>query len=423
MPNGESVMTTTNQISWVDKQARSLVLRLLGHLSYGRMVFLEDGSHVATFGQAAAATDLHAEVNVLHPSFYRRMLLGGSIASGELYIDNSWETPDLTAVIQVFARNLPALDAFEAKFTWLTLPFQKIQHWRRSNTKVQAKENISAHYDLGNTLYREFLDSHMQYSSAVYPSPSATLEEAQEHKLKRLCDALELQPSDHLVEIGTGWGGLAVYAALNYGCKVTTTTISSEQHKYATDLVNKLGLQDQVTLLKEDYRDLQGQYDKLVSVEMIEAVGERYLPVFFHTCSRLLKPTGKMAIQAITIADQRMKSYANSVDFIQKHIFPGGFLPSVQLMSTLIAEQTDMVVRQLGDIGLDYAQTLQDWRDRFNAKTDVLAPLGYDDRFSRLWNFYLSYCEGGFRERTISAVQFVATKPGCRAFQHSGSLC
>src|SRR5690606_32538188 len=195
--------------------------------------------------------------------------LGGSIASGELFIDKHWETPDLTSVIQIFARNLSALDRFEAKFTWLTRPIQKLQHWSRRNTKQQAKENISAHYDLGNSLYSEFLDERMQYSSAVYPTKDSTLSDAQTYKLKRLCDSIDLNANDHLLEIGTGWGGLAIFAAQNYGCKVTTTTISEEQHAYAKAKVEALGLSEQITLLKRDYRDLEGQYDKLISVEMI----------------------------------------------------------------------------------------------------------------------------------------------------------
>lgn len=415
MANGETVMTMTTQMGWVDRQARRVLLALLSKLQFGRLTLLEHGSLVATFGEADQDTDLRAEVNVLHPSFYRRMLLGGSIASGELYVDNHWETPDLTTVIRVFARNLPALDAFEAKFTWLTLPLQKFQHWRRSNTKVRAKENISAHYDLGNQLYKSFLDQRLQYSSAVYPTPDASLEEAQTYKLKRLCDALDLQPTDHLVEIGTGWGGLALYAAQHYGCHVTTTTISEEQYSYTQELVAAHGLQDKITLLKQDYRDLTGQYDKLVSVEMIEAVGEKFMPAFFSKCSELLKPNGIMALQAITIADQRLRTYADGVDFIQKHIFPGGFLPSIQLMGDMFTRHTNMVMRAVSDIGLDYANTLQDWFERFNRQTKSLQAYGYDDRFARLWNYYLCYCEGGFRERTISAVQLVATKPSCRA--------
>lgn len=412
MNTSSTVVMTMNDMSLIDKTARKAALRLLSRIQYGSFLIKEQGQLVGQYGDQTGA--LQAEIDVLKPEFYRRLLLGGSIASGELYIDQAWTTPDLTKVIQLFARNLPALDAFEARFTWLMLPFQRFQHWRRSNSKRQAKENISAHYDLGNDLYQAFLDPLMQYSSAVYPHPQATLAEAQQHKLKRLCDSLELQPSDHLLEIGTGWGGLALFAAKNYGCKVTTTTISDEQYRHVEGLIAEQQLGDQITLLKQDYRDLTGKYDKLISVEMIEAVGKVYMPTFFQTCSRLLKDNGKMALQAITIADQRMASYAHSVDFIQKHIFPGGFLPSMTLMAEMFTRYTDMVIRKVDDIGFDYAQTLHDWRSNFNSAHPALQKQGYDDRFGRLWNFYLAYCEGGFRERSVSAVQLVASKPLCR---------
>ncbi|MGQ4275774.1 class I SAM-dependent methyltransferase [Pseudidiomarina sp. E22-M8] len=410
--NTETVLVTMKQGTTTDKWARRAVLRLLSELEDGYVTLREQGEVLGHFGREQS--DLKAEINVLKPSFYRRLLLGGSIASGETFIDESWETPDLTKVIQLFARNLSALDAFEAKFSWLLLPWQKFQHWRRRNNKQQAKENISAHYDLGNELYQGFLDPAMQYSSAVYPTADSTLTEAQQHKLKCLCDGLELQASDHLIEIGTGWGGLAVYAAKHYGCKVTTTTISTEQYQYAKQQVAAAGLADKITVLQQDYRDLDGQYDKLVSVEMIEAVGRQYMATYFQTCSRLLKPEGKMALQAITIADQRMRSYANSVDFIQQHIFPGGFLPSLTMITEMFTKHTDMVVRQLQDIGFDYAYTLRDWRERFNQAHPQLQKQGYDARFGRLWNFYLCYCEGGFLERSVSAVQLVASKPACR---------
>lgn len=406
--NTESAVMTVQQATTTERWARKAVLRLLAELKQGFVVLKEHGQLVGSFGDERS--DLRAEINVLQPSFYRRLLLGGSIASGETYVDEAWETPDLTQVIRIFARNLPALDAFEAKFSWLLLPWQKYQHWRRRNHKQQAKENISAHYDLGNDLYQAFLDPAMQYSSAVYPDPTADLASAQQYKLQRLCDSLELTAGDHLLEIGTGWGGLACYAAKHYGCKVTTTTISAEQYRYAKAKVLSEGLADKVTVLKQDYRDLDGQFDKLVSVEMIEAVGRQFMPVYFKTCSRLLKPGGKFALQAITIADQRMKIYGRSVDFIQQHIFPGGFLPSLTMMTEMFTRHTDMVVRQVHDIGLDYAQTLADWRERFNAAHEGLKSHGYDEQFGRLWNFYFCYCEGGFRERSVSAVQLVATK-------------
>ncbi|CAB0150099.1 Tuberculostearic acid methyltransferase UfaA1 [Pseudidiomarina piscicola] len=408
----DTALLIDKQGSTTDKWARRAVVRLLNGLEQGYVTLSEQGQVIGHFG--SEKSDLKAEINVLKPEFYRKLLLGGSIASGETFIDQAWETPDLTKVIQLFARNLPALDAFEAKFRWLVMPWQKFQHWRRRNHKQQAKENISAHYDLGNELYQNFLDPAMQYSSAVYQTPEASLSEAQQYKLKRLCDSLDLQPDDHLLEIGTGWGGLAIYAAQHYGCKVTTTTISAEQFDYAQQRVEAAGLSQRITLLKEDYRDLQGQYDKLISVEMIEAVGRQYMATYFETCSRLLKPHGKMALQAITIADQRMPSYANSVDFIQQHVFPGGFLPSLTLVAEMFTKHTDMVVRHVQDIGFDYAKTLRDWRLAFNQAYPNLDQASYDDKFWRLWNFYLCYCEGGFLERSVSAMQLVATKPACR---------
>lgn len=239
MSNSNTAVMSLNDMTYMDKTARKLALKLLSRIQYGSFLIKEQGSTIGHFGQADGP--LQAEIDVLKPEFYRRLLLGGSIASGELYIDQAWTTPDLTKVIQLFARNLPALDAFEARFRWLMLPYQRFLHWRRSNSKRQAKENISAHYDLGNDLYEGFLDPLLQYSSAVYPSPESTLAEAQQHKLRRLCDSLELQPSDHLLEIGTGWGGLALFAAKNYGCKVTTTTISEEQYRHVERLITEIG--------------------------------------------------------------------------------------------------------------------------------------------------------------------------------------
>ncbi|WP_339880545.1 cyclopropane-fatty-acyl-phospholipid synthase family protein, partial [Pseudidiomarina gelatinasegens] len=403
----DALAVMQNDLTSVDKVLRKTVLGLLGKLTEGYLVVKERGEVVGKFGSETSS--LKAEIDIQKRDFYRRFLFGGSIGAAELFMDESWTTPNLTHVIQIFARNLPALDAAEAKLSWLLLPIQKFQHWRRNNSKRQAKENISAHYDLGNDLYRAFLDPSLQYSSAVYPRVDADLAEAQQHKLKRLCDSLELKPEDHLLEIGTGWGGLAVFAAKHYGCHVTTTTISEEQFRYTEALIAKENLGDKITLLKNDYRDLTGTYDKLVSVEMIEAVGRKYMATFFNTCNRLLKPNGKMALQAITIADQRMKSYANSVDFIQKYIFPGGFLPSITMMSEMFTKHTSMVIRHVDDIGFDYAKTLADWRVKFNKAHPQLMQHGYDERFGRMWNYYLCYCEGGFLERAVSAVQLVAT--------------
>lgn len=415
MLDAEQTLTTTDSPSWLDKVSRSILLKVFSTLPEGYMIIKEHGVLVDTFGNKES--DLHAEINFLDLRAYRRLLFGGSVASGETFTENMWETPNLTNVIRIFARNLPMLDSWEAKMQWLSTPLRQLGHFRRRNSKEQAKKNISAHYDLGNKLYTRFLDESMMYSSAIYPDQSTTLPDAQQAKLKAICDKLKLSPEDHLVEIGTGWGGLAVFAAKNYGCRVTTTTISEEQHDYAAAWIQRENLQDKITLLKKDYRLLEGQYDKLVSIEMIEAVGKSYLPNFFDKCASLLKKNGLMLLQSITIDDRRYESYSKDVDFIQKHIFPGGFLPSQMEINKHLKKYTDLMIRDLHDIGLDYARTLQDWHQAFVQSRDALLKDGYDDRFMRMWRYYFSYCEGGFLERTISTVQLVMSKPG-----YSGSL-
>jgi cyclopropane-fatty-acyl-phospholipid synthase len=409
MSDLEQTLEVSSDSSWSDRMCRNIMLRIFASLPRGQMVIKERGVLVNTFGEKNS--DLHAEIDFLDISVYRRLLFGGSVASGETFSEGLWTTPNLTNVIRIFARNLDMLDAWEAKMEWLALPVRKVMHFANRNSTKQAKKNIAAHYDLGNKLYTRFLDESMMYSSAIYPSPESSLEQAQHTKLKAICDKLQLSENDHLLEIGTGWGGLAVFAAKHYGCKVTTTTISEEQHKYAQEWVEREGLQQQITLLKKDYRLLEGQYDKLVSIEMIEAVGKEFLPTFFEKCSTLLKHQGLMLLQAITISDHRFDSYSKSVDFIQKHIFPGGFLPSQLLINQHLRKYTDMMIRDLHDIGLDYAKTLQHWHHRLMANKDVLAKDGYDDRFMNMWRYYFSYCEGGFLERTISTVQLVVSKP------------
>ncbi|MEP2617567.1 MAG: cyclopropane-fatty-acyl-phospholipid synthase family protein, partial [Marinomonas sp.] len=287
----------------------------------------------------------------------------------------------------------------------------KIVHRMNANTKKGSKDNISAHYDLGNDFFFLFLDPTMMYSSAIYPQQEASLEEAAVHKLDRICQKLQLTEADHLLEIGTGWGGMAIHAAKHYGCKVTTTTISKEQYEFAKERVEAEGLQDKITLLLKDYRDLEGQYDKLVSIEMIEAVGHEYYDSYFSKCSELLKPHGVMVIQAITIADQRYDYARRSVDFIQRYIFPGGCLPSNQVIAHKIASKTDMQIVGLEDITEHYAKTLADWRTRFHEARHHVLDMGFDDVFCRMWDFYLAYCEGGFKERAISTGQFVFAKP------------
>lgn len=392
------------------KAARALILGVLKNLNGAGLTLREPGEDAVFFGDAAAP--LQGEIEVHNLRAYRRVLLGGSIAAGESYIDGDWTTPNLTAVLQLLAENMKLVDKIEARLSWLSTPLNKLIHLFRRNSPTQARKNISAHYDLGNDFYQGFLDEQMLYSSAWYQTPQMSLEQAQEAKMRRLCEQLQLHAGDHLLEIGTGWGAMAEFAAREYGCKVTTTTISREQFQYARDRIEKAGLSDRVTVLFEDYRSLRGQFDKLVSIEMIEAVGKRYLSTFFKRCNALLKPQGRLAIQAITIADQRYASYSRKVDFIQRYVFPGGFLPSVTAMNETMTRYTGLVVRDLFDIGFDYARTLHEWRERvqryWNAQPDGVQ----DEHFRRLWLFYLCYCEAGFRARTISTVQLIAERRG-----------
>jgi len=413
MSHGEQTIQNTDSMTFMDRTYRQLFVKAMQNMPEGHLTLKEKGRLVAQCGNPHQ--DLHAEVNIIDPRAYKRLVLGGSVASGETFTDGWWTTPSLTNVIRIFARNLSTLDEWENKFKWVTMPVLKVQHFMRRNSREQAKKNISAHYDLGNKLYEKFLDPSMMYSAAIYPSPEATLAEAQENKLRSICDKLQLSDKDHLIEIGTGWGGLAIYAAKHYGCRVTTTTISDEQYAYAQEWVSTEGLNEKITLLKKDYRLLEGKFDKLVSIEMIEAVGKAYLGNFFEKCSSLLKPNGLMLLQAITIDDRRYDSYSDSVDFIQKHIFPGGFLPSQFSINTFLKKCTDMNIRDLHDIGLDYARTLHDWHLAFEANKELLEKDGYDERFARMWQYYLNYCEGGFLERAISTVQLVISKPHYRA--------
>jgi len=399
----------THETHLLDHWCRKAVLSLVQHLPEGGLTLYENGQCILDIEDKH--THLRAEIRVRQPIFYRKVLLNGGIGAAESYIDGDWDSPNLLNVVRLFARNSEWLAKLNKRYAWLTWLRNKFQHMLRKNSKTQAKRNILAHYDLGNNLYQQFLDQNMLYSSGVFPHHDASLDEAQHYKMQLLCEKLQLKASDHLLEIGTGWGGLAIHAAQHYGCRVTTTTISEAQYAYTLQRIYQLGLQDQITLLKQDYRELTGQYDKLVSVEMIEAVGKAYLPNFFSRCNQLLKANGLMVLQAITIADQRYYTYSQNVDFIQKYIFPGGFLPSLEAMLQQVRQRSDLVVRHVEDIGLDYAHTLKLWWERFAANQMELRQHGYDERFARLWEYYLHYCEGGFRERTISTVQVLASKP------------
>jgi len=322
--------------------------------------------------------------------------------------------------MRLFSANLATLELLESRQSLLVRLGLKLSHALRRNTRAGSRKNISAHYDLGNDFFKLFLDPTMMYSAALFRTDETSLEEASTAKLEELCRQLELDSSDHLLEIGTGWGGMAIHAATHYGCRVTTTTISREQYEYALAQVQAAGLQDRVTVLCEDYRNLEGSFDKLVSIEMIEAVGHDYYSSYFQRCSQLLKPEGKMVIQAITIADQRYEAARNSVDFIQRYIFPGGSLPSVAVIADHLARDTDMQMIHLRDITRDYALTLASWRKRFLAAQSTVEKMGFEQSFIRMWEFYLAYCEGGFRERIIGTVQLAFAKPGYRFASSQG---
>lgn len=403
--NNQQTQVSDNTVDFFQKT----VFRLLNNVQIGCLTMVEDHK-THQFGDPKS--ELHAQVIINDPSIFKTLLLKGSIGIAEDYVAGKWHSPDLTRVIEFFVANQAALDAIESKFGILARLGYFLKKLKNRNNIKQAKQNILAHYDLGNHLYKQFLDPAMQYSSAIYPDVNADLDTAQQHKLDLICQRLQLQPGDKVIEIGTGWGGLAVHMAKKYQCHVTTTTISDAQHEYAQEKIQALGLEDQITLLKKDYRELTGEYDKLVSIEMIEAVGHEYLEGFFKKCNALLKHNGLMLIQAITIADQRYDFYRKDVDFIQTYIFPGGCLPSIERMTQCISKQTNMVVHQLHDIGLHYAQTLKDWRERFEQSWDTLQHQGFDERFRRLWLYYLCYCEGGFLQRAISTVHLTARKPG-----------
>ncbi|WP_281556339.1 cyclopropane-fatty-acyl-phospholipid synthase family protein [Thalassomonas sp. RHCl1] len=401
---------------WFEQRCRNLVFKVLKQINDGSLEVIE-GHNKTQFGQSAGqiapgdnGQELSAKLVVHDPSTYRDLVLKGSIGAGEAYIAGKWSSPDLTAVIRIFARAQQMTDQLESGKNWFKGIQQALLHWANRNSKAGAQKNIAAHYDLGNELYSRFLDPQMIYSSAIYPKPQASLSQAQYHKLETICQRLELKEDDHLLEIGSGWGGLAIYAALYYGCKVTTTTISREQYQYARKQIDKLGLGGQITLLQKDYRELSGQYDKLVSIEMIEAVGYDYLESFFRQCNLRLKSGGKMLLQSITIADQRFDYYRNNVDFIQCYIFPGGFLPSITEIARRTQIHTDMVIEKIDDIGLHYAKTLAHWREQFLDSWRELTELGYDESFKRLWLYYFGYCEGAFLERAISTVQVVFRK-------------
>jgi len=407
--------------NFLDARSKKLVLNWLKKIKVGHLV-IQDNGQTHHFGEAESTATLNATVDISHPVAYRDILLHGTIGAGEAYMRGAWQSPDLTAVIRLLCANIHMMQSIDGGWARIGRIFSSVLHRLRINTKRNSQLNIAAHYDLGNDFFKLFLDDTMMYSSAIFENKASSLYEASVYKLAHICERLDLQVSDHLLEIGTGWGGMAIYAAKHYGCKVTTTTISKEQYQYACEQVEKENLNDKVTVLLDDYRDLTRekngeikQYDKLVSIEMIEAVGHQYYRQYFSTCAQLLKPDGLMLIQAITVPDQRYELTKRSADFIQRYIFPGGELPSLAIIAEHVKDDSDMQIVGVDDITLDYARTLKEWRLRFFDKLNEVKAQGFDDVFIRMWDFYLCYCEGGFAERTISTIQVLMAKPRCTA--------
>ena len=374
-------------------------------------IIISDGKSINKYGKPG---NLSAKINILDSVFYKNIILGGTIGASESFIRGEWSSPNLTNVIRVLARNTEAQDKLENLFTLLSQPFLKVMHKLNENSVRGSKKNISRHYDLSNDFFSLFLDKNMMYSSAIYKSRKTSLEDASTNKLDVICKKLNLKKTDHVIEIGTGWGGFAIYAAKNYGCKVTTATISIEQYKFAKQKIKEAGLGKKIKVLLKDYRLLKGQYDKLVSIEMIEAVGYQFYDEYFKIIGQLLKNDGEALIQAITIKDQRYSKAIQSVDFIQKYIFPGSCIPSITAIQNSLTSSTDLVINDIRDIGHHYARTLADWRKRFLKNKQEIRKLGFDDKFLRMWLFYFAYCEGGFEEKVISDIHLHITKPGYR---------
>ncbi|MGI9221032.1 MAG: class I SAM-dependent methyltransferase [Woeseiaceae bacterium] len=402
----------------LERLARRLVHARLAKLRVGRLTLRENETAVI-YGAAEddASNQPCVALQINHPSFYSDIAFGGSIGAGESYMQGHWSCSDLSSLLRLLLINRDVLEELDSGLSKLMQPVRRVLHWFNRNTRAGSRRNIAAHYDLGNDFYSLWLDPKMMYSCAYFESESTSLEVAATAKLERICKKLDLQETDNVVEIGTGWGGFAIYAAQNYGCHVTTTTISREQFDLASSRIKEAGLEDKVTLLFDDYRDLEGEFDKLVSIEMIEAVGHQFHSQFFRKCCDLLKPDGQMLLQAITIADQNYTQYTKGVDFIRRYIFPGGCLASVTDMTRVMTSETDMRAIHVEDIGPHYARTLRKWNEKFSANIEKVRAMGYPETFIRMWEFYLCYCEAAFIERSTGTVQMLAMRPSARREQ------
>ena len=393
----------------LDRLARRVVIKQLAGLTHGE-IMLSDVGGVSALGQPA---DLQVTLRVHRPQFFRQAVLGGKLSVAESYFRGDWDCDDLTSLCRIFVRNRNSGDRLDRGAARLAAYGHRLFHWWNQNSRLGSRRNIAAHYDLGNNFYRLWLDDTLAYSSGIFPTPDATLEDASVEKFDRICRKLDLRPEDDVLEIGTGWGGFALHAAENYGCNVTTTTISQQQFSVAQQRIVAAGLEDQISLLQQDYRDLRGQFDKLVSIEMIEAVGPRYLDQYFRQCGQLLRPDGSLVLQAIVMPESGYQQYLQSVDFIQRYIFPGGSLPSLEAMLGSAGRQTDLRFVHAEDFAPHYAETLRRWRRSFQLRLDEVKELGYSDEFIRLWNYYLCYCEAAFEERYVGVLQVQFDKPQC----------
>ncbi|MFY0992144.1 class I SAM-dependent methyltransferase [Halomonas sp. C05BenzN] len=417
-----SASTTRPLPADADRLTRWLRPRLLARLDglEGGTITLIEGHRRHHLGQGG---DLAVTLVIRDSRAWRRLALGGSVGAAEAYMDGDWDADDLVALVRLMALNLERVNGELENGTarlgrWLRGALQALQR----NSRRGARRHVAAHYDIGNDLFATFLDrQHRMYSSAVFPHAEASLEEASTHKLDLMLEKLDVRPEHHLLEIGTGWGGLAIHAARTRGCRVTTTTISAEQYAHTARRIEAEGLGERITLLQRDYRELEGQYDRLISVEMIEAVGHQYLDTYLATLDRLLAEDGLAMLQAITIRDQRFDEAKREMDFIKRHIFPGGFLPSHHAILRSLTRCTSLNVLALDEIGLHYARTLREWRHRFEANLDTVRKLGYEERFIRMWRYYLCYCEGGFLERTIGTCHLLLAKPAARPAPLAGA--
>ena len=396
----------------LDKVARKIILSHFRGIKEGEITIIENSEHIV-FGQTTPNFPVKAIITVQNSKMYLDIVAKGLNGSAEAFIKGWWTCDNLTNLVRIFTRNRDAANQFESGIANLAIWFMKLSHSCRRNNLKESLRNIHAHYDLGNDFFSTFLDDTRMYSCGIFIKPESSLQEASITKIDRICKKLNLSSTDHLLEIGTGWGGFALHAAKNYGCRITSTTISQEQFIFAENLIKKNGLQDQVTIIKKDFRELEGQFDKLVSIEMIEAIGYKLYKTFFQKCSQLLKPEGLIVIQAITIADNLFDESKDFIDFIKQYIFPGSCIPSISALCSATTS-SDIKLFHLEDITPHYARTLKEWRTNFLQNRSRVKDLGFTNAFIRMWLFYLCYCEGGFMERQIGSIQMVFTKPLCR---------